>query len=94
MRCRKLRTFPAGNAIQSRAGSSFEIDAQLLALFIEMASLQAKGLRGLCDLAAVPFKFREHLSTLESENPLRERAICITVGAFVTWKNWRTFWSF
>ena len=39
----------------------FQVDPQLLALLIEMASLQAQRLRGLRNLAAMPLELGQHL---------------------------------
>ena len=76
-----LADIPGSEGDSIARGQLFEIDAQLLALFIEMASLQAKRLRGLRDLPAVPLELGEHLGALECENPLRERPVCVIACA-------------
>ena len=46
-------------------GQVFQVNAQLLALLIEMASLQPQRLRGLRNLAAMPVEFGQYLGALE-----------------------------
>ena len=46
-------------------GELFEIDAQLLALLVEMASFQPQRLGSLRNLAGVPLQFRQYLGSLK-----------------------------
>ena len=50
-----------------------KIDAKLLALFVEVASLKPKRFCRLCDLAPVPFKLRKHGGALKGLHPFCER---------------------
>ncbi len=51
-----------------------QIDAKLLALFVEMASFEPQRFCHLGDLAAISFEFGEHGGALEGLHPFRERA--------------------
>ena len=50
-----------------------QIDAKLMALFVEMTSLEPQRFCRLCNLAAVAFKFGEHGGALKGLNPFCKR---------------------
>lgn len=49
----------------SRVALVTKIDAEMLALLVEMTPLQAEGLRGVCDVMVVAAQFREYRLALE-----------------------------
>ena len=53
---------------------AFEIDSQLLALFVEVAAFESEGFGSLSDVPVVPLQFPKHFCTLKARNPLCERA--------------------
>lgn len=54
------------------AGKILQIDAELLALLVEMAPLEAQCAGGLRNVASVALEFGQHRFTLECQNTLRK----------------------
>ena len=59
---------------------ALQVDAQLLAFFVKVASFQAKRLRGLRDVSVVPLKLFEDLSSFELQRPVGQRGGIIDTG--------------